>query len=100
MHQWSAIEILILVNYLVFFASGYFTQIIKILKRKSAADFDRWAFARICAGQLIFTIYGFTLGVPGYIIGSVITSILLIILIILIIYYQGKRKDKNQKVIV
>lgn len=93
MHQWSAIEIIILANYLIFFASGYITQIIKILKRKSASDFDQWAFTRICIGQIIFTIYGFILRVPGYIIGSVITSVLIILLIILIIHYQNKEKS-------
>lgn len=100
MHQWNTIEIIILANYLLFFASGYISQIVKIIKRKSAADFDRWAFIRIGIGQMIFTIYGFILGVPGYIIGSVITSALIIFLVILIIYFQRKNNLKNSKEII
>lgn len=93
MHQWSTIEIIILANYLIFFASGYITQITKIIKRKSAVDFDRWAFVRIGIGQVVFTIYGYTLKVPGYIIGGAITSVLVILLIILIIYFQRKNRE-------
>ena len=51
MWTWSTFELLVLLVYLVLFASSYTSQAITIIKNKSSENVDLFAFIRLCIGQ-------------------------------------------------
>lgn len=69
MWTWSTFELLVLLVYLVLFASSYVTQTITIIRNKSSENVDMFAFIRLCIGQTFFTIYSFSLKKIGFLRG-------------------------------
>lgn len=88
MWKWSTFEMLVLLVYLVLFASSYVTQTITIIRNKSSENVDMYAFIRLCIGQTFFTIYSFSLKKIGFFTGSALTLLSLILLSIFIFKYR------------
>jgi len=95
MWQWSTFEVLVLLVYLVLFASSYMTQTVTIIKNKSSENVDMFAFIRLCVGQAFFTAYSFSLKKIGFFAGSALTLLSLIILSIFIFKYRGFTKRQT-----
>ncbi len=97
MWTWSTFELLVLLVYLVLFASSYASQTITIIRNKSSENVDMFAFIRLCIGQTFFTIYSFSLKKIGFFTGAALTLLSLIILSIFIfIYRKPKERSKIQ----
>lgn len=92
MWQWSGLEYLALLVYLILFFSAYVSQIVTILKTKSSANINLTAFIRLCLGQFFWTLYSFSIGKIGFFIGSALTFTSLVVLALVIFIYR-KRPD-------
>lgn len=90
MWQWSGLEYLALIVYLILFFSAYVSQIVTILKTKSSANINLTAFVRLCLGQFFWTLYSFSIAKIGFFIGSALTFTSLVVLALVIFIYRKR----------